>query len=123
MSETASGAGQKSQESGIQSVPGTQGTTQAHTPAPWEYEEDDAIVYAGGGSLPIASVYEADDFPCLGDDPARQAETQQECAANARLIAAAPGLLALAEKVAEHFFGTDSPLGAEAYALLSKVSR
>jgi hypothetical protein len=29
MSETASGAGQKSQESGIQSVPGAQGTTQA----------------------------------------------------------------------------------------------
>jgi hypothetical protein len=30
MSETASVATQKSQESGIQSVPGTQGTTQAH---------------------------------------------------------------------------------------------
>jgi hypothetical protein len=30
MSETASGTAQKSQESGIQSAPGTQGTTQAH---------------------------------------------------------------------------------------------
>jgi hypothetical protein len=36
MSETASGTAQKSQESGIQSVPGTQGTTQAHTAGPLE---------------------------------------------------------------------------------------
>jgi hypothetical protein len=36
MSETASVAGQKSQQSGIQSVPGTQGTTRAHTAGPLE---------------------------------------------------------------------------------------
>ncbi len=38
MSETASGTAQKSQESGIQSVPGTQGTTQAHPP--WTVREE-----------------------------------------------------------------------------------
>jgi hypothetical protein len=44
-----------------------------------------------------------------------------QCAAKARLIAASPVLYALAEAVAKHFEGTDSPLGAEARAALAKA--
>jgi hypothetical protein len=40
---------------------------------------------------------------------------------NARLIAAAPDGLALAEAVAEHFKDTDAPLGAQAREFIAKA--
>lgn len=39
----------------------------------------------------------------------------------ASLFAAAPDLLAIAEEVAEHFAGTDAPLGIAARAAISKA--
>lgn len=41
--------------------------------------------------------------------------------ANARLLASAPELAELAERVAEHFRDTDSPLGEAARAALAKA--
>lgn len=58
-----------------------------HTPGPWENE--DGEITARGAV--VANVYQADDFPCL-DDADRPA-AEEECKANARLIAAAPDLL------------------------------
>ena len=51
----------------------------AHTPGPWEIEEDDCILYIGDGEELIASV-DLDAWPDISR-------------ANARLIAAAPELL------------------------------
>jgi hypothetical protein len=42
-------------------------------------------------------------------------------AVNARLIAAAPELYAIVERIAAHFKDTDSPLGMDAAALLQKI--
>lgn len=58
-----------------------------HTPGPWDFETDDYIVYFNG-VMPIASIYEDEDFPCA-DSGVLQAEHE----ANGRLIAAAPDLL------------------------------
>jgi hypothetical protein len=94
MSETASVAGQKSQESGIQSVPGTQGTTQAHTPGPWtlgpmnggQVSVRASRTGLGGehfaATLATVEIYDE-------DEPADEGQWH----ANARLIAAAPDLL------------------------------
>ena len=41
---------------------------------------------------------------------------------DARVIAAVPELLALAERVAGHFEGTDAPLGAAARAAIRKAT-
>lgn len=45
-----------------------------------------------------------------------------EVAANARLICAAPDLLNLARRVAEHFADTDAPLGSAARDALAKAT-
>jgi len=45
----------------------------------------------------------------------------EEAEANARLIATAPALAALARRVAAHFAGTDAPLGLAAAALLAEI--
>jgi hypothetical protein len=90
MSETASVAGQKSQESGIQSVPGTQGTTQAHTAGEWSVDSQSDygtfwIVGPLGRGQTLAAVL-----------------SEPEAAANARLIAAAPKLLRALARAEEH---------------------
>lgn len=70
---------------------------EGHTPGPWGVEEDDSFadcefipVHApyGNGTTPIAEVQ-----PCLNEDYDGFAFTDAE-RANARLIAAAPDLLA-----------------------------
>lgn len=88
------------------------------TPGPWERlpnatniettVANAGVVYGGGWSLALVF---ADGG--IGKDRA---------AANAALIAAAPTLYALAEKVAEHFAGTDAPLGIEARAALASAT-
>ncbi len=61
-----------------------------HTPGPWSVE-DNAIMADVGAY--IATVSTAGDFPCLDQDEETQEHVKAECAANARLIAAAPELL------------------------------
>jgi hypothetical protein len=88
MSETASGTGQKSQESGIQSVPGTQGTTQAHTPAPWQ-----TGWAAPEGTYKHWMVLEGGAVTIDSENRIANVSLRPEAEANARLIAAAPDLL------------------------------
>jgi hypothetical protein len=126
MSETASGAGQKSQESGIQSVPDAQGTTQAHTPEVCTVCGDDFDPDAdhhrgqceeraaaegmtpGPWTAGIAPYVKSDGdgdqfsggdwnvFPPLGESGPVAIASSE---ANARLIAAAPDLLEAAQWV------------------------
>lgn len=63
-----------------------------HTPGPWAQDEsDDMEIIADVGAV-ICRVYTAVDFPCVEDSDAAAVELQAQ--ANARLIAAAPVLLA-----------------------------
>lgn len=48
-------------------------------------------------------------------------EGYQQARSHARLMAAAPDLLALAERIADHFAGTDAPLGLDAEQLIRLV--
>ena len=60
-----------------------------HTPGPWTLEDDGEVW--GAGCL-VAAVFASGDFPCL--DPDDAGASDGEGAANARLIAAAPEMLA-----------------------------
>jgi hypothetical protein len=92
-------------ESGIQSVPGTQGTTQAHTPGPWtlmeRYEDALSIVDPDGFEHVTAESHaillgyaEKLGIPHWADSPEAQRDIPEaQQFANARLIAAAPELL------------------------------
>lgn len=62
-------------------------TESNHTPGPWE--ADGELIMSTQG-IAVATVLYPDDFPCLEDAEGVEAE----CTANARLIAAAPDLLA-----------------------------
>lgn len=78
----------------------TSGIKPTHTPGPWE--QDDNIVGAAEGGMHICTVTSSDDFPCITDDDEQteaeaRAAVDIECACNARLIAAAPDLLAAAQ--------------------------
>jgi hypothetical protein len=75
-----------------------------HTPGPWT--NDDGSISAGEGGFAVANVYSSEDFPCLDDcDEARLAEIDVECAANARLIAAAPDIGAALERLLSEPYG------------------
>lgn len=65
-----------------------------HTAGPWSVTEDGEIC-AGpveGSGICIGTLYAAEDYPCL--DPEDEAKCDEEYKANAKLIAAAPDLLA-----------------------------
>lgn len=68
-----------------------------HTPGPWVRADYDPYLIEREGA-PICVVHDASDFPCW-DGP--EDVLEDECEANARLVAAAPDLLALC-KEAEH---------------------
>jgi hypothetical protein len=59
-----------------------------HTPGPWEVDDDGEV---SSQNVVVAKVFQWDDFPCLEE---HMEAVQRECEANARLIAAAPELLA-----------------------------
>ncbi|WP_113132733.1 hypothetical protein [Rhizobiales bacterium] len=63
-----------------------------HTPGPWAFDDDNAVMADVGAH--ICTVSMADDFPCIDDDEGdSRTNVDIECKANARLIAAAPDLL------------------------------
>lgn len=64
-----------------------------HTPGPWVRADHDPYTIEREGA-PVCVVHEAGDFPCW-DGP--EGALEAECEANARLIAAAPDLLAACE--------------------------
>lgn len=69
-----------------------------HTPGPWEV--DDSGTLTGVNGAHIAAISNLDDFPCADADemhPETREEVEAEYAGNARLIVAAPDLLAAAK--------------------------
>ena len=60
-----------------------------YTPGPWDV--DDCGNICGSGAA-LANVFGAEDYPCLPEEDYDAVNV--ECAANARLMAAAPELLA-----------------------------
>jgi hypothetical protein len=95
MSETVRGTGQKSQESGSQSVPGTQGTTQAHTPTGLTLLGEVRPSHPTDGEprdwwVPV----QIDGTRWAFDIMAPPSYGKERTEALARLIAAAPDLLA-----------------------------
>jgi hypothetical protein len=81
-----------------------------HTPGPWEV--DDCGNVCGEGAA-LATVFGAEDFPCLPEEDYDAVNV--ECAANARLMAAAPELLAAlrARVVADEHFRNCHQCGAD----------
>ncbi len=98
-----------------------------HTPGPWgvyhpsEFPQDWRIARVGapaGERVYVGRLTTSHDPQRSGDgggglQPVREAD--------ARLIAAAPDAVALAEAVAAHFEGTDAPLGQMARDWLAKA--
>ena len=72
--------------------------TTDHTPGPWTVEDNFTIMADVGAH--ICKVSEPDDFPCLDQDEGTQSHVLAECGANARLIAAAPDMLAALKSLA-----------------------
>ena len=98
-----------------------------HTPGPWRVEgyrivgPIDSRSKHRNGRMLVGGV--VDD---MNDWRAAPAETRDEhsafaaeTTANARLIAAAPDMLALLRRVAEHFTNTDAPLGRDARSIIA----
>lgn len=84
-----------------------------HTPGPWEY------VGMGNGGWAVRdrrnhATIAVIPATILPDSPAERLY-------NARLIAEAPALLALAERIAAHFADTGSPLGIDARAIIRRA--
>ncbi len=67
-----------------------------HTPAPWNVDLDTGEIISGGngGFAVIGTIYGADNFPC------NEKDVEEECKANASLIASAPELLEALQKFA-----------------------
>lgn len=61
----------------------------AFTPGPWNLDEDDFSIMAEVGAH-IARVTDIGDLPCVDTDD--EEKVQNECLANARLLAASPDL-------------------------------
>jgi hypothetical protein len=84
------------------------------TPGPWHTE-------VGGHANRVwtANMEPVVNLCSFGTSPPDIDPTAQ---ANASLIAAAPDLLAIAQRVAEHFRDTDAPLGIVARAAIAKAT-
>lgn len=74
-----------------------------HTPGKWAVDLETGAINADNGQVTIGTIYGADDYPCLDleDDDEGIREFVSEWQANARLIAAAPELLAACEAFLE----------------------
>lgn len=71
-----------------------------HTPGPWDIDFDSGEIRAADGQVTIGTIYGVDGyFPCIDEDEDDEGvlEFMAECQANARLITAAPELLAALE--------------------------
>lgn len=129
MSETASGQRHDSQAlvwphpaDTRGDTPGTQGTTQAHTPGPWDVGTSGFHVYFAPAEYTDEQIDSDRRYDSIIADtrPANAAFSgipDREMQANARLIAAAPDLLAaLVEYVERHEASmTSSPAGLPEY--------
>ena len=97
-----------------------------HTPGPWRFDADfDHVEMVVDGGAVIARIMRPDDFPCRDEDG--DEALAAECAANVRLIAAAPDMLAAFQRMRDLIreFGTASDVCRRcdqiAEAVLAKV--
>ena len=81
-----------------------------HTPGPWKIVRE-------GSSEPSPAIILAKYLRVIVD----HGEDFGDPSHDARLIAAAPDLLALAVSVAEHFTDTDAPLGIQARTAIARA--
>lgn len=85
-----------------------------HTPAPWRAvwlrPKMEHVQIRAGKDTVIADIH-----------PANFDGDKLTLADNARLIAAAPKMAELLQRVVEHFAHTDAPLGCDARALLARI--
>lgn len=81
----------------------TQTKEATHTPGPWrvDFEDDPYSFEIQKDDVALGCVYGPDDFPCIDEE--NIGSLVAECAANARLIAAAPGLLSAAQEALDYF--------------------
>lgn len=101
--------------------------TTSFTPGPWEpgcFVNPDSkchcsYIFSEGYNGSVAKV--SVDNECFIQHGGNDSPKLVEARANARLIAAAPDGYALAVAVANHFEGTDAPLGEQARAFLAKA--
>ncbi len=86
-----------------------------HTPGPWQHTTGDTTVYADG-------VFVAE---CVPTSPWADDVPKREARANARLIAAAPELLASLQAVADFWAGGDAPqeLTDQMHAAIAKATK
>lgn len=81
----------------------------AHTPGPWTWEPVAPMSWLrGAGDTMDVMHMDSDSSDCPND-------------ADRALIAAAPDLLAIAKRVAEHFAETDALLGIDARAAIARA--
>jgi hypothetical protein len=90
-----------------------------HTPGPWQLDDESEVHKEGAV---IASVKMPDDFPCLDEDT-DEAALLAECEANARLIAAAPELLAACQGLVDGCDRWDGPTTEEIEAAVSAIRK
>jgi hypothetical protein len=88
----------------------------AHTPAPWEAANSDEHHWVVSPPLNAPPAECGPWFTAIVQCVDADVE-----AANARLIAVSPRMYDLIKRIAEHFDGTDAPMGIEAFAILSMV--
>lgn len=84
--------------------------SEAHTPGPWQWNGSGAIWSKSVPGVRVCS------FECTDDDTGtirfgfnKHGRTQEEATANAKLIAAAPDLLAALRPFAEGYTGDNAP--------------
>ena len=80
------------------------------TAGPWELSRESHGLIIYSGNVEVCTVAEIDH------------DSHGSQAANARLIEAAPDLLALAERVADFWAYTDAPMGKTARDLIARIA-
>ena len=89
-----------------------------HTPGPWTT----VPLYRNGALVALRIKAEAVTVAVLPNEaPDSDEEARTALRGDASLISAAPELLELARRVAEHFEYTDAPLGEAARAIIAKA--
>lgn len=97
------------------------------TPGPWVVTSSEEPDVRGVDTFSVCFDSSPDGMALDGDDHAHKCialvhgGSDEVSRANAYLIAAAPTMYAVLQRVAEHFADTDAPLGAAARAALVKA--
>ena len=104
------------------SRPGGQATDPEATPGPWRTDEQSRPVFGGDGAVRWVDVRGEDDaFVCRLDYPYLDPAGRARVEANARLIAAAPDLLAACLGARQWLYGNEEVKGLDVLVRLEKA--